>query len=856
MRFKLLPFYFFVILLFLHSSLWAQSPEEQIQMYKEFLNSNQNLSTSDLFIQHPAGIFKESLDGMSQSPLYLDSIEIKYGLTDDEKYLLEKHGFVVTERLSRYSFGMQFADVYQLDLPVFVSTDAVLHAFHSSYDKILKNIELGILIDRIRRLLLDLRSKLPELDSRYSSNPAFTEMLKDIDVYLTVPAILLGENIEPYYQDNSDYINELLSYIDQLELKEIPLFSETPRKIDFSQFKPRGHYTDEWHPELSRYFKAMIWFGRTELYLISPETAENKPTFADIQRQVIDAALINELSESAGIIDDYNEIEKIISSFVGEQDNVTLTNLHSLLSDFNIGTAEDFLDSNKVVEFQDSLSNKSYAFQRILSQVLINGPMTPDGIKPASAFMLFGQRFVIDSYVTANVVYDNIIYQGERMKRMLPSTLDILFALGNNAAAQLLKPDLDEYNYSTNLTSLRYLVDAYEEEFWNSSIYNSWLNSIRSLNPPESKSDLPEFMQTAAWWQQKMNTQLASWTELRHDNLLYAKQSYTGGVSCSFPYSYVEPIPIFYQSMINLTENFSSKINNITFEDPAMKNSLNNYFDYFGGVMDTLKEISIKELNGNTFTDEEISFLKSMISQKHMGCVTFYDGWYSRLYYYPLSEQQSFQPDYLVADYHTAPTDAGGSYVGWVKHAGTGDVDLAVVSADLPDGRTAAFIGPVMSYYEYTTSSFNRLTDEDWKDTYLSESLRPDWTNLYLADNSGQKKTSGAMLITGIDNKKDNNAALLNNSLIAANYPNPFNNSTIINFTVPHELANSSVAVIIYNIQGKEIKRLVNENLPGGNYLVEWEGKNSRNGNVSSGVYFYEVRIGNQSFVGKMNLLK
>ena len=49
-------------------------------------------------------------------------------------------------------------------------------------------------------------------------------------------------------------------------------------------------------------------------------------------------------------------------------------------------------------------------------------------------------------------------------------------------------------------------------------------------------------MQTAAFWQKMMNTQFSSWTELRHDNLLYAKQSYSGGTICSYPYGYVEPI--------------------------------------------------------------------------------------------------------------------------------------------------------------------------------------------------------------------------------------------------------------------------------------------------------------------------
>ena len=62
-------------------------------------------------------------------------------------------------------------------------------------------------------------------------------------------------------------------------------------------------------------------------------------------------------------------------------------------------------------------------------------------------------------------------------------------------------------------------------------------------------------MKSAAWQQEKMNTQLASWSQLRHDNLLYAKQSYTGGTGCSFPYSYIEPYPEFYGRLKQFAQN-------------------------------------------------------------------------------------------------------------------------------------------------------------------------------------------------------------------------------------------------------------------------------------------------------------
>ena len=76
--------------------------------------------------------------------------------------------------------------------------------------------------------------------------------------------------------------------------------------------------------------------------------------------------------------------------------------------------------------------------------------------------------------------------------------LDPMFALGNNASAQLLKNELDEYKYGGNLAALRYLIDSYGNDFWQSSMYNIWLNALRTLNPPYIKDSLPLFMQTGA----------------------------------------------------------------------------------------------------------------------------------------------------------------------------------------------------------------------------------------------------------------------------------------------------------------------------------------------------------------------
>ena len=68
-----------------------------------------------------------------------------------------------------------------------------------------------------------------------------------------------------------------------------------------------------------------------------------------------------------------------------------------------------------------------------------------------------------------------------------------------------------------------------------------------------------------------------------------------------------------------------------------------------------------------------------------------------------------------------------------------------------------------------------------------------------------------------------------------SNYPNPFNPSTTINFSVPKT---ASVSLVIYNIRGQKVKELLNESLEYGNHSVVWNGRDESNRSVASGVYF------------------
>lgn len=836
------------LLLLTSTLLLAQDPPPfDIQAYKTFLASHKDMTSVQLLALHPAGSFRAEARADAGSAQYFDSINAHYTLTAYEKSLLDKHSFIVTERLRPNSFGDAFVEIWKHDLPVFVSTDALLHALHMSWDAILMDIETSVLTKKLDTLLTRLHDQLPSIEAKYSSFPAMKEKCNDVDVYLTVPRMLLGTAIGPKFPENTQTVNDLLAFVKAERPAKYPLFSTTARAIDFSQFTVRGHYTQL--PELSRYFQAMIWLGRTEIYLIPPVSLDKPPSPEDMQRQIIDAVLVKEIAETSNALLLLNEIDTMLRFFIGESDNVTLPNIVEVLRDANIATADQLLDTAVCSQFQQTLAQKSYAFQRITSQIFMTHPMNPDEVKPAAAFLLLGQRFIIDSYTTGNVVFDKIVYENRKVTRMLPASLDVMYALGNDAAAQLLVPQLDMYHYSSNLSALRYLIDSYEPAFWQGTIYNGWLNSVRALNPPAERGTLPAFMQTAAWWQEKLNTQLASWAQLRHDFILYAKQSYTPGVICSFPESYVEPIPGFFTALKTFAGNAASMFQRA----PLTNVKVANYFIRFGGISDTLAVIAQKEWDKIPLLETEKLFLQRMLYVEAM-CGAEINGWYGSLFY--RGQPGLLKKDLVIADIHTAPTDEFGNLVGWVLHVGTGPLNLAVIIADVPGGATTAFIGPVMSYYEHLSTNFKRLTDEEWQSLYrIAPSLRPDFVNLYLADSTGSTKGDGPSLATGIYGQPVPPIMPVS-AVLGRNFPNPFNSTTIIPFIIPDRLANSPVELSVYDVQGRLVKRLVSQRLPAGNYATRWDGTSESGLTAASGVYFYHLTVGNQRQIGKMSFIK
>jgi hypothetical protein len=476
---------------------------------------------------------------MPSSPAYLNDLDELFSFTAGERRLLYRNGFFVTERLRYGGYGQAMIQLWRADMPLFVSTDAILHALHMSYVTILATIEESYLMLELDAGLDAVHDGCQTLNTIYTSSPGMRPSLDDVDVFLTVARSLLSGETTPSLGGNDALVQQILGYVAAERPVQIALFNEAKRIYDFSQFKPRGHYADS--EALSRYFQAMMWLGRTEFRFTPP------PGNTDVSREIVDAFLLLEAGNQSGGWERIDNMDRVIEALVGSEDNLTIVELEELKTAIGLAQADELLDEAVMSNLRNELAAGGYSPQAINSQILMSFPLHPEDLDPPYAFMFLGQRFIVDSFIFSNVVYDRIEYEGTKPFRELPSPLDALYALGNDDVLPLLREELETAHYSANLSALRFLIDGYDSAYWGTSLYASWLNAIRTLALSGRDPRVPPFMKTGAWQQQKMNSQLTSWAELRHDNLLYAKQSYTMGYTCSFPCTYVEPIPEFYR---------------------------------------------------------------------------------------------------------------------------------------------------------------------------------------------------------------------------------------------------------------------------------------------------------------------
>jgi hypothetical protein len=647
---------------------------------------------------------------------YAPEIRQQLNLTTDEMALLQNNGFVVSERLAFKDFSNAYAYIYWKDLPVLITTDSILHAIHKTYDDLLMRLEMSVFAPQVVAFLTKVRQQV-RVESR--ANPALAQLYADIDTYLSVPLALLEDK-------SAQKATTYLQLAQQANtIAEVTLFGGK-RKIDFTLFKPRGHYLKK--EQLKRYFRAMNWLAHIDFRLLEYDP-NGKPHLN--LKHIAAAALLQKAITKANQRTTWQEFDNLISAFVGRSDNTTLSDLGRFLADAKIETVGDVFKADKA-QLLSLLTTRDYGQQQITGQLLAVGQNNPKSLSRPISFMLMGQRFTIDSYIMSNLVYDRLLVKDRKVPRALPSPLDVMYALGNDQAKIHLQSELAKYGYQDQLDSLRTTVEKYEAPFWVSSIYNRWLSILRTLNVDTTTSAYPQAMQTAAWADKMLHTQLASWTQLRHDNILYVKQSFTVGIACEYPTGYIEPYPAFYIAVQDYARTGREAIIMATsfFKDNAseLRQTALAYFEHLDTVATTLQIMAEKELRLEQFTPQEEAFLKdtTILQKDSIGCGEVreeWNGWYPKLF--PWKDESPA----LIVDIHTnVNNDLPPPRV---LHVATGDVAAQILIVDTDEGQTM-YVGPSFTYYKVIENGLPpvRLTDDEWKERLRGKArpMPPSWT--------------------------------------------------------------------------------------------------------------------------------
>ncbi len=634
--------------------------------------------------------------GFEEVDAYLD-------LTDAQKDFLEEHNFVVVDGsgLRKDTFLGAYEDLNEEHVPIIVTTDCMLHQYHVFFDTSLKNIEE----EELYPLSLDMSLGLMyEAEEMYQAitDPWLKPLAERVVAYFTVPVRLTGIELVTPAHVEPIVSAELALIEDHAGFSVSPVFadlnaSDPPHYEDYSQYVPRGHYTDS--ENLKLYFKMMMWYGRQAFYNYSLE----ETAMAVLAARTVYTSDYNEVDCK----DAWERIYGVTEVFVGESDDLMPGEYVPEIREVFGGFGTDYAvvaDHALLEEFR--LRVGDMRSPSIRSTLLGEGE---DVAQVTKGLRIMGQRWIPDSYMFTNLVHDEV--DG----RHFPKGLDVLAVLDCERADELLADEKKTYpDLDPQIDMLSGEFDQFTTEDWTENLYMGWMDTLTYLHPDFSASKYPDFMQDRAWRTQKVNTHLGSWTELRHDTILYAKQSYTakeGAEPGKKPdeRGYVEPIEGFYPRMIELVQDTQDRLDALGVLSPARVEEFDGLLD----LLDRLDDMVDRELSGKDLTDGDIEWLR---------------GFGNRLAAITGTVDSDDQKTLLVADVHT---DTNSNRV---LEEGVGYVDFLVVKVKDSDGNWRYCTGPVFSYYEFTQPMSDRLTDEAWTDMLKAGQApeRPEWTDEFL----------------------------------------------------------------------------------------------------------------------------
>jgi len=640
-------------------------------------------------------------------------------LSNAQLALLAENGFVVTSPVT--GEYQEFYQVYErgryADVPMFITTDSVYHIYHLIFDKMLRDLETGHFITDLESLTAAM------LDASYQQYQALAgtplqEPARRNVAYFAVAARLLGIP-DPTPSEVADLVGDELGLIVNASSEAIsPIWDRDDLPPDmklievYGQYKPRGHYTRS--EELEQYFRAMMWYGRLTFRLLDGFETRR-------------ALLLTQALRSATAADGtpaltlWQNIYEPTVFIVGKADDLGYIE-YGALSDQVFGPDPDlaaFADETLFAQFMEA--SESLPPPQINSMWVW---IWQDQEQVTKGFRFMGQRFTLDAYVFGQLIWRKV--GTESRPRGLPSALDFFAAMGSEEASAILtEMGASEYaNFDTQMAKVQGEFAALGLDSWTQNLYWAWLYALQPLVEPKGPA-YPPFMQTQAWTRKGLQTALGSWTELKHDTILYAKQVMAemggGGPDEPPPHGYVEPDPEAYARLLALAQMTYDGLQGRGLLTETSRSNLENLIE----ELQFLKDISERELAGEPITDDEywhMVYWGGILEHMTLAAADTNEGEGS-----PRLEDQKAA---LIADVATGTLDLG-SLVALEEAVGQ-PTPIYVV---LPDSPWRVALGAVFTYYEFTVGSSERMTDEEWQAMLEAgdNPPQPDWTELFIA---------------------------------------------------------------------------------------------------------------------------
>lgn len=621
----------------------------------------------------------------------------------EQKRMLSQNGFVVTPSGEEQLFYLYEQNQY-LKLPGFVTADSVLQVYHIFFDYSLRTLESQKLLGALEQLTDNMLQKSIILHNSLKNSEVKAEALMNVAYFAVAQLALKKELPENMPAEAADFAQKEFALMTaERGFEKSPIFGY---QLDYSQYKPRGHYTRS--EDFQRYFRAMMWYGQAPFALYS--RGEDGEAVKDIKKTTR-ALLI-----TCSIFMDYKNTsdaalwEKIYNPtifYVGSTDDLNIFHYKDLI--LKVYGAEPDLDGLMEEDKMAALYREAEKLPEPKIQAEWATVNTPVG----KQFRFMGQRYIPDSEILQKLV--------NAPSRPMPSGLDVMGVLGSDRAYDLL---VDKYKVSTQWpeypSKFKSLKDSFSQTpdgTWRSNMYYGWLWTLKALLAPFGKG-YPSFMTNEAWMDKSLNTALGSWSELRHDTILYGKQSGAecgGGDAPPVVRGYVEPNVELYEKLLWLTrysrENLAQR--------EILPEDMQNRMQAFEDLLDFLIACSVKELKNQELSKEEydtlltyggtLEFLTSSMAENGMR-------WFE-------ITSDTDKNMAVIADVHTNP----GSYL----EAGVGQAAQIFVVVPI-GGKLYLTRGAVFSYYEFVSDK--RLTDEEWQKMLKDKSQpsQPQWMESFI----------------------------------------------------------------------------------------------------------------------------